>query len=329
MDIIHKTNMETKLQEFLDKKINLDQGHISRGSTSHTYIRNLLANKRDTDNQFPWLLDGDFLSGSYARGTKLHPLDDIDVMIVLDGAGLIPVGLNTTHYVRGNSEGKRSPVHNHLGYDNLLNSTSVLQTFHSTLKQSHPDSIIRKDGQAINVKLKSYNLGIDIVPSFHIKPFDTSQKDFYYIPLGNGNPGWLRTNPKIDTEISTYLHSKHNKKLKSIVKLLKYWNREKNMDRIRSYHLETIAWYVFHGHTSSVSSLSEGIRYFFNNAHPFLENQLQEATGFGGIIDSYMTLEDRRLSLSIFDTARSAVQSMGFLTPVSNWKVIFGDKFGS
>ena len=67
--------IETKLQELLDKEINLAQGRVSQGSTSHTYIRTLLANRRTTDPSFPWILDGDFLSGSYARGTKLHPLD--------------------------------------------------------------------------------------------------------------------------------------------------------------------------------------------------------------------------------------------------------------
>jgi hypothetical protein len=152
--------IETELQEFLDKEINLDQARISQGSRSHTYIRDLLANKRVTDPTFPWLLEGDFLSGSYGRGTKLHPLDDIDVMIVLDGAGLIPVGLNTTYYVRGNAENKKSPVHNHLGSDSLLNSHSVLEAFHQALAQSHSNSTIKKNGQAINVKLDSYNLGM-------------------------------------------------------------------------------------------------------------------------------------------------------------------------
>ncbi len=321
--------METKLQEFLDKEINLAQDCISQGSISHTYIRNLLANRRQTDSYFPWLVDGDFLSGSYARGTKLRPLDDIDVMIVLDGTGLIPVGLNTTHYVRGNTDGKNSPIHNHLGYDNLLNSHSVLEVFQKALSLSHPESTIKKNGQAINVMLESYNLGIDIVPCFHIKPFDNTQQDFYYIPFGNGNASWLKTNPKIDEAISTRLHNKHNKKLKSVIKLLKYWNREKNADRIRSYHLETIAWYVFNSHTSSVISMVEGIRYFFNNARPYLENQLYEVTGFGGIIDSYMTLQYRQASLSAFDRAKSAVQLRGLLTPVASWKALFGDKFGN
>ncbi len=321
--------MEAKLQEFLDKQINLSQSHISQGSTSHTYIRNLLSNRPNTEPDFPWVLDGDFLSGSYARGTKLYPLDDIDVMIVLDGTGLVPVGLNTTHYVRGNSEGENSPVHDHLGIDNLLNSHSVLEAFQKSLLKSHPESTIRKNGQSVNVKLSTYNLGIDIVPCFHIKPHNTTEQDFYYIPLGNGESGWLKTNPKIDAAISKRLHEKHSKKLKSIIKLLKYWNREKNSDRIRAYHLESIAWYVFHNHPSAVTSMAEGIRYFFNNARPYLEKEMYEATGFGKLIDTYLTPENRQASLLALDRAKSALQAIGLLSPVSSWKVIFGDKFGN
>ncbi len=321
--------IETKLQELLDKEINLDHERISQGSKSHTYIREILANKRITDSSFPWIVD-DFLSGSYARGTKLHPLDDIDVMIILDGTGLIPVGLDATHYVRGNAEGKNSPVHNHLGYDNLLNSHSVLEAFQKALAVSHPDSTIKKHGQAVNVKLSSYDLGIDIVPCFHVKPRDTTQQDFYYIPLGDNNPGWLKTNPQIDANISKRLHDLHNKKLKSVIKLLKYWNREKNFDRIRSYHLEAVAWYVFHNHPSAITSMSEGIRYFFNNARPYLEQQLKEPTGFGGIVDTYLTLEDRQNSLAAFDRARSSMPATrtlpGLIAPLSGWKGIFGDK---
>lgn len=321
--------IESKLQSLLDGEINLAQSRVSQGSTSHTYIRNLLANRRNTDSSFPWLLEGDFLSGSYARGTKLHPLDDIDVMIVLDGAGLIPTGISDTHYVRGNNEGKNSPIHNHLGIDNLLNSYSVLNAFQKSLKLSHPDSVIKKNGQSVNVKLTSYNLGIDVVPCFHIKPIDLSQQDFYYIPKGNNETGWLKTNPKIDAIISTQLHDKHNKNLKSIVKLLKYWNREKNNDRIRSYHLETIVWYVFHNHDSSVTTISEGIKYFFDNAESYLKNQIQEVTGFGGYVDDYMSSTDRYLSITALNNAKNALMLQGVLPSINSWKTVFGDKFGN
>jgi hypothetical protein len=75
--------------------------------------------------------------------------------------------------------------------------------------------------------------------------------------------------------------------------------------------------------------MGDGIRYFFNNARPYLENQLKEATGFGGFVDSYMSAQDRLISLAAFDRGKSTVQSTGLLSAVANWKAIFGDKFGN
>ena len=324
--------MEAHLQALIDNHISLSQSQISQGSTSHTNIRNILANKSSTDSTFPWLLDGDFLSGSYARGTKLHPLDDIDVLIILDGHGLNPLdkGIQLiTHYVRGNQQGNLSPVHNYYNSNGHISSHLVMEVFHKALKESFPNSTIRKDGQAINVRFDSYGLGIDVVPCFHIKAHISTDKDMYYIPSGNGAHDWLKTNPKIDENISNYLHEKHNKKLKDVVRLIKYWNREKNADRIKSYHLETIIWYVFHGHSSVVTSLTEGVQYFFNNARTYLENACPDATGIGDPVDKYMTMENRQLSLSTFDHASNSLRSAGLLNPLSGWKVVFGDKFGN
>jgi hypothetical protein len=240
--------------------------------------------------------------------------------------------LEQTHYVRGNSDNEKSPVHNHLGQDNLLNSHSVLHAFHKSLQQSHPDSEIKKDGQSVNVKLVSYGLGIDIVPCFHIKSRTSNEQDFYYIPIGNGDPGWLKTNPKIDENISKQLHEYHNKKLKSVIKLLKYWNRVKNNERIRSYHLETIAWNIFSKQPTSIISMIQGIKCFFNNAEEYLKSNIYEATGFGGIVDKYMTPEDRQLSINEIRKAQANLfPTSALLTieaTISKWRTVFGDKFG-
>lgn len=322
--------IDDKLQKLLDSEINLSQSQVSQGSTSHNFIRGLLANRSQKDSKFPWLLDGDFLSGSYARGTKLYPLDDIDIMIVMDGQGLFPTDKGvqlTTHFVLGNAENKHSPIHQHIVGGGHLDSRVILELFRSALLETYPDSKVSRNGQAINVHLSSYGLGLDVVPCFHIKSNNEAvARDMYYIPRGSNDPAWLKTNPKIDEEISTFLHEKHNKKLKSVIKLLKYWNREKNADRIRSYHLESIAWWTFHHHTSAITNLTDGVRYFFANARPFLEAVCKDTTGLGDPVDTYMSVVDRNLSLAAFDRAQEAIKLRGLPIPMNNWKVVFGDK---
>lgn len=320
-------------ENLLEKSINISPTQISQGSKSHTYIRDLLDNKWQTKDSFPWIVEGDFLSGSYARGTKIYPLDDIDIMIVLDGHGLVPIsgGAYIDAEVRGSGIAG-SPISKHFDTNGLVSSVSVLEVFRDALKDTFPNSEIKKDGQAVNVWLDSYGLGLDIVPCFHIIPRNGSQ-DFYYIAMGNGNPMWKTTNPKIDQRISDGLHLRHDRKLKAVVKILKYWNRTQNGDRLRSYHLEALAWYVFHAHPNKISDYSSAVKYFFDNAPALLINHCNDLTGLGGHIDLYLTPEARQQSIQ---KMQQASRSIGLL-PVaflsspnfSGWRAVFGQQFAT
>jgi len=284
---------DSVFDDLLSREINISTTQITQGSTSHNYIRTLLDNKCEYDSNFPWLAGGDFLSGSYARGTKIYPLDDIDVMVVIDGTGLLAIqnGQVLPATVRGSNK-FGSPILNYLGNDGLLSSQVVLQLFQNALKQSHPESKVNKDGQAINVQLKASGIGIDVVPCFHIIPNDGSQ-DVYYIPVGYGRDNWMITNPKLDQAISDTLHDRHNKKFKSVIKLLKYWNKKENSERLRSYHLETVAWYIFYHHPSIMNGYADGLKYFFQYADQYLSQQCPDATGLGGPVDSYLSTDNR------------------------------------
>lgn len=315
-------------------KIGVSQAQRSQGSTSHQYVRGLLDNKKENDDSFPWLTDGDFLSGSYARGTKIYPLDDIDVMVVIDGTGLYAHqnGQILDAEVRGDGI-VGNPVNN-LTYNiqGHISSKMVLEKFRDAIKESYPNSEIRKDGQAVNIWLDSYNMGLDIVPCFHIIPRNGG-RDFYYIPQGGDNHGWMTTNPKIDAEICDTLDQRHDSKFKPVVKLLKHWNDIHNNSRLRSYHLETIAAYIFHNHPEKIQNYPAAIRYFFNNAGTYLQNTCSDMTGLGGAVDTYLQPEARRLTLVKIEEAKKSVNNpLGALLPVNElagWRKIYGNNFGS
>src|SRR5690242_548687 len=98
MTLIHRrignTNMiipQAPFENLLARYGNVSLPQISQASKSQTYIRDLLVNKSRSDASFPRFIEGDFLSGSYARGTKIFPLDDVDIMMVLDGRGLFAI----------------------------------------------------------------------------------------------------------------------------------------------------------------------------------------------------------------------------------------------
>jgi hypothetical protein len=289
--------------------MSLDASHISQGAKSHSHVREILKNKTDTDNIFPRFIDGDFISGSYSRGTKIHPLDDIDIMMVMDGNGLCAInkGSIVNAEVRsGNSED--NPILNHLGFNNLLSSKKIIDLFSSALRESYPASTVAKDGQAVNVWLESYNLGIDIVPCFHIIPRDGSQ-EYYYIPEGGISEGWISTNPNIDKNISEAFVRRFGDNFKNFVRLIKFWNEKKNSGRLRSYHLETVIWQVMRNYSQAITDYGHSVAYFFENCHDHLSNNCPDATGIGDSVDKYLSIISRLSSLEKVKETQGHIQS--------------------
>jgi len=324
--------IETAFSSFLSKNVALAKPDISQGSKSHNYIRSLLTNKHQTDGQFPSFVDGDFLSGSYARGTKIHPLDDIDVMMVIDGRGFHAIrhGRILDAEVRGGEN--QSVLLSRTGINGLLSSRLVVDIIHKALTISHPTSTVRKDNQAINIKLAS-GIGVDIVPSFHIVPCDGSQ-DFYFIPEGGNSDGWITTNPKIDEATSLKFEKAYGDKFKDVVRIIKYWNRFFNGDRLRSYHLEVVVWKTFAPFGAVINSYPAALRYFFNNALPHLSSQCSDPTSLGDPIDNYLSPQDRQLSIDALQRTK-AVLTVPFLaaqnvqSETSQWKKVLGSDFNN
>ncbi len=323
-------------ENFLTKSVNLSPAHVSAGSTSHTYVRDLLQNKADRDISFPWMINGDFLSGSYARGTKIYPLDDIDVIMVLDGHGLFPIenGMYLDAAVRG-SGSPGSPVGNYTDANGLISSQKIMEIFHNALKETYPNSQLRKHGQALNIWLESKKLGIDIVPAFHIQPNNGTQ-DYYYIPAGNGRTDWIKTNPKIDEAICNILDSRHDNKLKPVIKLLKHWNQVQNAGRLESYHLEVVAWHVFNQHPDKITDYGTAVKYFFDNATPYFSQACPDPTNLGGPVDIYLSQADRLQTLVKIGEAKAALQTamMARILPTrlgeqSHWQKLLGNQFGA
>jgi hypothetical protein len=60
-------------------------------------------------------------------------------------------------------------------------------------------------GETVNAD----GLGHDVVPCFSLKPYTSSELEFYLVPDGSG--GWQRTNPKLDNDVCEIVHSYHNR----------------------------------------------------------------------------------------------------------------------
>lgn len=260
--------------------------------------------------------------------------------MVVDGAGFFPIrnGSLWSATVEG-STNSDNPLLRRLDFNGLLSSRVLINHFTRALKQAYPASTVAKDGQAVNVWLDSYNLGLDVVPCFHIVPHDGSQ-DVYYIPAGSNSDGWLITNPKVDERISEWLHKHHNEKLKPVIRLVKIWNRVSNDDRLRSYHIETMAWRIFANSNEKITDYGMALLYFFDKARELIVKSCPDATGLGGPVDTQLSQADRFLTFTklqeIHKILLNGIPQPSLLPLSSNrtpqlaaWRKVYGDTFGT
>lgn len=234
------------LEGLLEKRINIPPGLRSKASDSHSHLRDFLRTESSRDYAFPQILaESDFLGGSFARHTKIWPLDDIDIYFPLDGANLIysDGGVRLPYTVLANGPTLWNPLlSDRWAVGSYVSSAKLVQGFANVLKRHSPKTTIRPTGQSVSVQMshgetkEAEGLGYDIVPCFALKPDDPNEFEFFVIP--DGLNGWIRTNPKLDTDVADIVQSFHNQLYRKVVKLTKYWNASRFGARFSSYYIE-------------------------------------------------------------------------------------------
>ena len=218
---------ERDLREMV-QDIEPSPSYKSAASRSHNYLREVL----DT-GQFSSRIVDSYLSGSYARDTALHPIDDVDIVVVVDPAG----------WPSGFFGGYPPP-------------DKILQSFATAIRYRYNQSSVYV--QRRSVRLSLYHLDIDVVPAIQI----TGGRHRVEIPDGDSGE-WIVSAPKAHTEIATEINQAQGKRFKPLVKLLKYWNSQlPDSARLKSFAIETLAATLFR-HVNC-RSLQEGLRCFFD-----------------------------------------------------------------
>jgi hypothetical protein len=143
----------------------------------------------------------DFLSGSYKRDTKIRPLTDIDLFVVLD----------PSYFICG--------------------PAGVLRLVASHLRASYPNSRLRVQNRSVN--LAFFQFGFDVVPAFY------RQGGGFLIPSMKCN-SWTSTDPKAHEKAMSDANFANGGKLKPLIKMVKCWNRSHG-GRLQSFHLEVLA----------------------------------------------------------------------------------------
>lgn len=269
--------LEGAFTKFIDKEIVIPKGARETASDSHNALRDFLRTEYQNDTTFPVLLknsDADFIGGSFGRGTKIWPLDDIDIYFPIDG-------YNLAYTDSGNRLPYRVITDGSIGSNPLLtqrwlegqniSSKKLVSEFAAVLKRKYPRTEIKPNGQSVSLyttlvaTAESDGICYDVVPCFFLKHDYSAEPEFYLIP--DGNNGWIRTNPRLDDQIASDLNNNNNETYKKVVRLLKYWNKEKLGGAFQSYYIElAIAKkYIQENRFGRVfGKISEGVMSAFN-----------------------------------------------------------------
>lgn len=232
-------NVINSFQRFLNNKVNLSKEDTNKARASRDWLLDQINTFPEKIPQFPILSKSNHINfGSFARRTKIRPLDDIDIMVCLSADG-------STYYEHESKITLEVKQNNSLlnAFCNdgtkLINSIKIVNKFVSTLKQvpQYKNANIKRNQEAANLELNSYSWIFDIVPCFYTNN-EGNGSSFYLIPDGKG--AWKKTNPKLDQERVTRINTKNNGAVLNLIRLIKYWNNKSFQTCIPSYLLETI-----------------------------------------------------------------------------------------
>jgi hypothetical protein len=210
----------------LVRSVEPSQSQKESASRSQNYLRELL----NTGNMAQRIVTS-YLSGSYARDTAINPVDDVDIIFVINPAYWPTVS------------GWPAP-------------TTILDSFANAIRNRYPISSVF--GQRRSVRLELNHLDIDVVPAIE----SSIETNVIWIPDRNAS-SWIKSSPRVHSTNATRVNTAQGGKFKPLVKLLKYWNSSlPSTANFKSFAIETMATRIFDNFT--FDTLQKGMHYFFD-----------------------------------------------------------------
>lgn len=320
---------------FRKNNIDLTPTESENATNSKGYLFQQLKLLDENNAYFP-LLFGKYLSfGSFARKTKIRPLDDIDFLLLLNGKGTMSTASTVNSYeywlkIKADSA-PLSLFPDEYGY---VNSTKVLNSIKSGLSAvpNYNKADIKRTGEAITLNLSSYPWVFDIVPAVPIAD-STGRTSYYLIPDGSGD--WKATDPRKDQAYITRVNQQHTSLLIPTIRILKYWNNRITKPVLESYYFETLALKVF-DYAPKITDFPHAIDYFFRNFPTYLWGSCPDPKGLGPALDINETFDRKQKIASAASTASShAAWALYYEVnnkpeqAINSWENIFGSSFPS
>lgn len=315
-------------EKFRKDVVDLDSEQTKTARASRDFV---LANIARLSNEgvLPNVM-GDYCLnfGSFARRTKIRPLDDIDLMICYDGSCGVydTIKKNELYHIRF---ADKHPFFDDLRNDDgrTLNSRKVINQLIGALSgvEKYSKAELHRRGEAATLQLSSYPWNFDIVPCFYTKT------GFYLIPDGQGH--WKNTDPRIDRTRVAEINQYYNGNALPLIRLMKYWKKQSWGDAVSSYMFEQmVLTYISEG-----KAQGDSWQVRVKNVLAYLKDAIRQPVADPKGIQGDLNTLDAASRIDLSNTAQLA-STMAVLAMASEsvgetkdaieeWKSVFGDEF--
>jgi len=326
------------LSNLVETEVNLVTSRVQVARRSRDHLLNQI--KRFNENNIEKL---DFAEqynlhyGSFSRRTKIKPLDDIDIMIGLNGEKLVWNQANAYNEAiisvqNSLDKGIWSQL---LNDDNLsLNPTKVLNRFKKMLgnMSGYQNPHLNRRQQAVTFQMISNEWNFDLVPCFY------TQSGVYLIPSGNGGY-WMQTDPRKDQILATEVNQQHNGRVLEIIRLIKYWNNIERKPSIPSSYLLEVMLLNFYKSRSSIWNPCGSLQAEFEACLNYIKNNIHSYVGDPKGIEGNINRLERNVQNDIFSRCENDMREIQLGNNYENignkesafqcWKNALGSEFPS
>lgn len=273
--------------------------------------------------------------GSFARSTKIRPLDDIDLLLLLNGSGTQAKQSpndSSAYWLWINDN--TAPLSRFPDSHGFVDSIKVLNRIRDSLSElsNYRKAEVRRNQQAVVLNLVSYDWSFDIVPAVPV-PDGIGGTAHYLIPNGNGD--WMRTDPRKDTSNVTRVNQALRSLFLPTLRLLKYWNYRTHKPRLGSYYFETLTLRVFET-APAIYDIPTAIAYFFDHCLAPLALPCPDPKGLGENLDRGVDAATKQRVRAAVDAAATSARTAlreasqyNHAAAIAAWREVFGPEFPS
>lgn len=321
--------VNTAFQEFNKDTVNLIKERTDKARNSRDWLIKQLVNLPSSVESFPRLYDDMHIKfGSFARNTKIKPLDDIDLILAFsaDGAQYSTIEYGKTYCMV--VPDSATNLKNLCGDDGCLNSIKFVNKLVASLQgiDAYSSADIHRRQEAATLKLSSYEWNFDIVPAFY------TNTGYYLIPDGSGK--WKASDPRVDQQNATTINQKHDGAILQIIRTLKFWNRRASMITIPSYLFENIVLDYLNSQAEVNRYIDINLINFWSYLRLGIYSSVNDPKGFQGDLN-LLTMEERsRVSEKARAAEEKGREAWRLETvekdqekSINKWREVFGEEF--